>query len=130
MTSAPSRRRRRLIAAALLAAPLGCGPFHRQPGEDAHVIFTNESLEQVHVYAIGPNSNQVRLGAVSPLRVETLRVPAIVLTQGGSVSLSARLTATTTASAISDAFTLSAGDTVRARLTADRGAILIVAGRK
>ena len=128
MASAPSRRRRRIIAAVLLTVPLGCGPFHREPSEDARLIFANESLDQVHVYAGGPNGNQVRLGAVLPLRVENLRVPAIVLSQGETVNISARLVGSTTPTATSINFTLSAGDTIHVRLTADQRSILIIPG--
>jgi hypothetical protein len=130
MTPYVLRPRARLgwLVAAVVLIPLACGPFHRQPEEDARLIFANESLEQVHVYAGGPNGNQVRLGAVLPLRVENLRVPAIAMAQDGAVNISARLAGSTVATATSTNFTLSAGDTIRVRLTADQRSILIIPG--
>jgi hypothetical protein len=81
----------RLVAlASLLALPAACGPFRRgETGEAAgqlaaRIYFNNESLDQAAVYAVGPGSDQVRIGTVMAGRTDTLVVPSSLV---GSTSL-------------------------------------------
>ena len=110
-----------LLAATLVMLP-AC---HRGPrraagpaGEPALVVFTNESLDQADVYALGQNGGRIRIGTVMPGRTDTLRLRATDLGGTGSVTIAARLLASSRAPNTGPV-TLTSGDRIAVRLTSD-----------
>lgn len=83
----------RCLALVALTFVAACGPLRRGGGDSgATIIFTNESMEQVTVYVVGPGSDSRRLGTVFAGRTDTLTVPAAYTTRG-SVNIVARMLA-------------------------------------
>jgi hypothetical protein len=115
------------LFAALIAAPAACGPFHRGSSPEAQIVFVNESIDQADVYAAGPDGNAIRIGTVFGGRTETLRVPSSIVSQGGTISLTARILAD--GSVGSGAFTLNSGDTMRVRLPPDKRSLVVLPDR-
>ena len=93
-----ARRRLPLVAVALAAAASACAcrPAPRsaevRPNTPAVVVFTNQSLYEAAVYAIGDGGLAVRIGTVSSGRTDTLALRSAV-SGSGSVTIVARLLA-------------------------------------
>lgn len=97
MSSTSARNRMIRTAAALATAALGgCMPFHHTadpitPGP-ALVFFSNESLDQADVFAVGPGgADPVRIGTVMAGRTDTLTIPTELTAPRGPVNIIARL---------------------------------------
>lgn len=75
---------RALVALALLALPLGCGRFHSGDlgGDEAYIVFVNQSLDLADVYAIPSGGGAVRVGSAQAGATTTLTVPGDLLTRG------------------------------------------------
>ena len=73
----------RLLSASLLTGIAACGPLRLggSSDEDALLYFNNDSSEQAAVYATS-GAAQIRLGTVSALRTDTLRLPDSIVSQG------------------------------------------------
>src|SRR6185503_11896262 len=89
------RFRARAAALAVgLALAGACGPYHhtgQAAGDLAAVLyFTNESLDQAAVYAVGQGSQQIRIGTVMAGRTDTLTVPPSLVGSGTSIQIVAR----------------------------------------
>ncbi len=98
MSHSSSRTPLRLAAALLALATVGaCMPFHRTPSDPikpapAIVLFTNESLDQADVFAVGPGgSDPVRIGTVMAGRTDTLTIPVEYTAPRGPVNILARI---------------------------------------
>jgi hypothetical protein len=77
----------------LILAAAACGPLRRGPGQaPAHIIFTNESLQQATVYVVGAGLNFRRIGTLFAGQTDTLTVPADVAVRG-TLNIVARLLA-------------------------------------
>ena len=99
MFNASSRIQLRHATIALaLAAVGGCMPFHRSKSDPitpgpAVILFSNESLDQADVFAVGPGGgNPVRIGTVMAGRTDTLTLPVEYTAPRGPVNILARLT--------------------------------------
>jgi hypothetical protein len=117
----PARLRHLLLAAgavALAACHRGPRPATGPEGGPAIVVFTNESLDQADVYAVGQNGSRIRIGTVLPGRTDTLRLRASDLGGSGSVTIAARLLASSRVPNTGPV-TLSSGDRIAVRLTSD-----------
>ena len=87
------RRLTPAVLAILTVAPAGCAAFRRStPQPPAALVFSNESLQQVTVYAVAAGYAR-RIGTVMPGRTDTLMVPAHVANRSGMLNIVARLLA-------------------------------------
>lgn len=131
MPTMPSNRHHlaRLALAALLVFGASCAAIKKGSGApQATLVFSNESLDQADVFAAGPNGVRLRIGTVMAGRTDTLVVPSAVVSQGGSISVFARLLAKNTVPR-SGSFTLSPGDQVRIRLPSDERTLYVLPDR-
>jgi hypothetical protein len=120
----------RLALAVLLTAGVSCAAIRKGSGNPpASVIFTNESIDQADVFAAGPNGISMRIGTVMAGRTDTLVLPPAVVSQGGSVSLFARMLAKSFVLR-SGSFSMSPGDQVRIRLPSDQRALYVLPDRE
>src|ERR671932_545529 len=89
-----ARSLRRLVPALLIAGAASCTRVHRAPttAQPAVIWFTNETLDQATVYAVGPGSYALRIGTVMAGRTESLLIPADFAARG-SLNIVARLLA-------------------------------------
>lgn len=112
------------LAVAALTLAAACGPLRTgSSGEQARVVFSNQSAEQADVYAVIAGTDAVRLGTVSSFRTDTLRVPTIVTDRRGDITISARLLARSGQPA-TGLIALRAGDVIRVRLSADARSLI------
>ena len=109
----------RILALALATvgsvATASCGKFVRSGEPAAQVIFDNQSLDQVDVFAVLSAGQAQRIGTVFAGRTDTLDVPMNVINAGGTVSILARLLAHTY-TPHTGPLTLNAGDRIRVTL--------------
>jgi hypothetical protein len=84
----------RSVALALLCCVglvTGCGRAHLGSDEDrSYVIFSNQTMDQVTVYAAVPNSEMRRIGTVMGGRTDTLEVARSLTGRGGGINILAR----------------------------------------
>lgn len=113
------------VTLALVAFAAACGPFRMGSAETAAIVFTNDSIDQADVYAVGPDGAPFRLGTVLAGQTSTLTVPATVLGQGGNINVAARLLAHNRAPQ-TGAFSLRTGDQVRVRLPSDEKTLIVL----
>jgi hypothetical protein len=113
-----------MLVALATVAVAACNPLHLGSRERAAVIFTNDSVQQVDVFALQGSSETIRLGTVLPGRTETLYVPSSVTDQGGQTRIIARLFASNVQRATS-VLTLQATDQVKVRLSADARTLVV-----
>ena len=117
----PARLPHLLLAASLVMLPACHRGARRAVGPEggpALVVFTNESLDQADVYAVGQNGGRIRIGTVLPGRTDTLRLRATDLGGTGSVTIAARLLASSR-TPNTGPVTLMGGDRIAVRLTSD-----------
>jgi hypothetical protein len=110
--------RRVAVLAAVAISAAACGPFRRGGPPDGVVIFTNQSIDQADVYALGSGGEPVRIGTVFAGRTENLRVPSSVTGGAQRVNVIARIFASPRTVA-SGGFSLAPGDTMTVTLTSD-----------
>ena len=106
-----------LVALAALAV-IASNPRHLGARERAAVVFTNDSVQQVDVFALQGTMEMIRLGTVLGGRTETLYVPTSITDQGGQTRIIVRLFASNVQRA-TGMLTLQATDQWKVRLSAD-----------
>jgi hypothetical protein len=117
--------RGRRFSLLLLAMAVACGPFRRGGPPDPVVIFNNQSLDQVDVYAVRSGGFEVRVGTVMSNRRELLRVPPSVASAGSDFNITARPLASSRLIR-TGALQLATGDTIEVTLPSDgRGLIVL-----
>ena len=78
-----------MLGAAGLA--IGCSRMRMGSEEDrSYVIFSNQSIDQVTVYAAVPNSEMRRIGTVMAGRTDTLEVAYSLVARGSGINILAR----------------------------------------
>jgi hypothetical protein len=126
----PANRRsvfRFAILVPVLALGAACGPLHRGSEPSTTLVFSNESLDQVGVYAAGPNGLPIRIGTVFAGRNDTLVVPSSLVEQG-SINVTARILAGSTVPR-TGSFAIHAGDEFLIRLPPDEKLLVVLPGR-
>jgi hypothetical protein len=104
------------LVSASVVATASCARLH--PGEDqpvAQVIFVNQSLDQASVFAVLGEGQSQRIGTVFAGRTDTLDIPANIISNGGTVTIVARLLARSVAPRTGP-LTILAGDQFRVTL--------------
>jgi hypothetical protein len=120
--------RRVTILAALMTFALACSPLRRGGEPVAVIYFDNQSLAQADVFAVAPSGNRVRIGTVFAGRREALRVSASALGGGNSVTIVARLLASSQ-TPTSGPITLLPGDRLEVRLPPDARTLIVLPAR-
>ena len=119
-----------IIRAGLLTLALAvnaCGPLHLGGGNRATVIFTNETLDQATVYASASGIDPIRIGTVLGNHTDTLSVPTSVTDRGSTTTISVRMLPSSTRPT-SGPISLRPGESVRVRLPAGAGTLLVTPG--
>lgn len=116
------------LAACAAAFALACGPLRRGGQPEAVIYFDNQSVAQADVFAVAPSGNRVRIGTVFAGRREALRVPPSALGGGSSVTIVARLLASSR-TPTSGPITLLPGDTLEVRLPPDARMLSVLPAR-
>ncbi len=119
---------RRHLSLLFLATAVACGPFRRGGPPDPVVIFNNQSLDQVDVYAVRSGGFEVRVGTVMSNRRELLRVPPSVASGGSDFNIAARPLASSRLIR-TGALQLVAGDTIEVTLPTDGRALVVLPAR-
>ena len=91
---------------------------HMHPSEDqptARLIFVNQSLDQASVFAVLGEGQSQRIGTVFAGRTDTLNIPVNIISNGGTVTIVARLLARSVAPRTGP-LTILAGDQFRVTL--------------
>jgi hypothetical protein len=110
-------RIKNLLVAVITCIAIGCRPFPVGSRERATVIFINDTLDKVDVYAT-ISSSTVRIGSVFASHTDTLFVPSSVTDHGGQTSIVARLLGRSLQPSTGP-ITLRSTDRIRVRLTSD-----------
>jgi hypothetical protein len=118
-----------VLAGVVALSLIACGPLRRGDTPDAVVIFRNESLEQADVYAVRSGGSQIRIGTVFPGRRELLRVSSTISSAGASISIAARILASSQRPTTGP-LTLSPGDTVEVTLPASLNTLTLLPMRQ
>ena len=84
---------RRIPAWALVSAVAvaGCGPFHHGGQPTPEIVFHNQSIDQVAVYALGPGGDPIRIGTVDGQKTDRLQVPLSITGGSDRVNIIARV---------------------------------------
>ncbi len=120
------RRLSLALAMATLSTVAGCGRFmHGGSGDEAQIVFVNQSLDQADVYVVGGAGQSQRIGTVFPGRTETLTIPSSVVASGGTVNIVARLLARSLAPRTGP-ITISGGQQLQVTLPPDERTLTIL----
>ena len=84
-------RTRALLALGFAALVSSCGRMRMGSEEErSYVIFSNQSIDQVTVFASVPNSEMRRIGTVMAGRTDTLEVAYSLTSRGSGINILAR----------------------------------------
>jgi hypothetical protein len=104
------------LAIAGVVCTASCGKFMHGGDPAAQVIFENQSLDQVDVFAVLSAGQAQRIGTVFAGRTDTLDMPMNVINAGGTISILARLLAHSYTPRTGP-LTLNAGERIRVTLS-------------
>jgi hypothetical protein len=80
-----------LLALGFAALVSSCGRMRMGSEEErSYVVFSNQSIDQVTVFAAVPNSEMRRIGSVMAGRTDTLEVPYGLTGRGSGINILAR----------------------------------------